>query len=59
MSELSIQVNPNASLQVLNVGIEKTPVIVIDDFAVDTSAVIAYACNEVGYGLDSTSAYPG
>jgi hypothetical protein len=59
MSDLAIQVNPNASLQVLRVGIEKTPVIVIDGFAADTSGVIEYACNDVDYGPDSTSAYPG
>ena len=59
MSDIAIQVNPRASLQVLNVGIEKTPVIVIDDFAVDISEVIEYACSDVDYGPDSTSAYPG
>jgi hypothetical protein len=59
MSDIAIQVNPRASLQVLNVGIEKTPVIVIDDFAVDITQVIEYACSDVGYGPDSTSAYPG
>ena len=59
MSDLAIQVNPKASLQVLNVGLEKTPVIVIDDFAVDISGVIEHACSNVDYGPDSTSAYPG
>jgi hypothetical protein len=59
MSDIAIQVNPQASLKVLKVGIEKTPVIVIDDFAVDISEVIEYACYEVDYGPDSTSAYPG
>jgi hypothetical protein len=59
MQEGAIQVNPNASLQVLEVGEEKTPLIVIDDFALDTGAVIDYACRSVTYGPDSTSAYPG
>ena len=59
MSGISIQVNSKASLQVLNVGNEKTPVVVIDDFAVDVSEVIEYACSDVEYGPDSTSAYPG
>ena len=59
MQESAIQINPQASLQVLEVGEEKTPLIVIDDFAVDTREVIEYACSSVDYGPDSTSAYPG
>ena len=59
MQEASIQVNREASLQVLNVGIEKTPVIIIDNFAVDTTDIRDYACDSVNYGPDSTSAYPG
>ena len=59
MQEASIQINPNASLKVLNVGEEETPVIIIDDFALDTGDIIEYACRSVDYGPDSTSAYPG
>ena len=59
MQEVTIQVNPKASLQVLNVGEEKTPVIVIDDFATDTGSIIEYACRSVEYGPDTMSAYPG
>jgi hypothetical protein len=59
MSEPVIQVNPNASLKVINVGHESTPVIIIDDFATDTADLIEYAGRAVDYGPDSTSAYPG
>jgi len=59
MQEASIQINPKASLKVLNVGEERTPVIIIDDFAQDTDDIIEYACRSVDYGPDSTSAYPG
>lgn len=59
MSEVSIQVNAKASLQVFRVGEEKTPVIIIDDFAEDTGELIDFACDSVHYGPDSTSAYPG
>jgi len=59
MQEASIQINPKASLNVLNVGEEKTPVIIIDDFALATGDIIDYACRSVDYGPDSTSAYPG
>ena len=59
MQEASIQINPKASLTVRNVGEEKTPVIIIDDFAEDTGDIIDYACRSVKYGPDDTSAYPG
>jgi len=59
MQEVSIQINPKASLQVRNVGEEKSPVIIIDDFALDTEPLINHACTSVNYGPDSTSAYPG
>lgn len=59
MQEASIQINQKASLEVLNVGEEKTPVIIIDDFAMDTGDIIEYACHSVDYGVDDTSAYPG
>lgn len=59
MSEVTFQVNPKASLQVVVVGEEKTPVIIIDDFAADTKDIIEFACRDVDYGPDSTSSYPG
>ena len=54
-----IEVNPKASPQVFFVGKEETPLIVIDDFAVDTMDVINYACDSATFGTDPTSAYPG
>lgn len=59
MREPSLQVNPNASLSVRRVGQEQTPLIMIDDFAQDTSGVIDFACTGAAYGDDATSAYPG
>jgi hypothetical protein len=59
MSDVSFRVNSRASLQVLAVGEENTPVIVIDDFAENTAGLIDIACLSVNYGPDSTSAYPG
>jgi len=59
MSEGSVQVNPRASLRVISAGMEKTPLIIIDDFADDTARLIDFACGSVRYGPDSTSAYPG
>ncbi len=54
-----IEVNPNSTLQVLSVGEENTPVIIIDDFATDTRDAIDYACESAEFGGDTTSAYPG
>lgn len=59
MQEASVQINPKASLTVRHVGEEKTPVIIIDNFALDTGEIIDFACRVVDYGPDSTSAYPG
>jgi hypothetical protein len=59
MQDATIQVNSRGSLRVRQVGEESTPVITIDDFAVDTSAVIANACRADGYGPDNFSSYPG
>jgi len=59
MQETSIQINPKASLKVQHVGEEQTPLVIIDDFALDTSNIVDYACRSVEYGPDSTSAYPG
>jgi hypothetical protein len=54
-----LTVNSMGSLLVREVGQEKTPVIVIDDFAVETGKVIDYACRALDYGPDGSSAYPG
>jgi hypothetical protein len=59
MPNAKFQVNSGASMRVLKVGDEKTPVIIIDDFALDTRTLIEYACDSVDYGPDMTSAYPG
>jgi len=59
MQDASIQANPRGNLKVFRVGVEQTPAIVIDDFALDTDEVIDYACQSNGYEPDSTSAYPG
>jgi hypothetical protein len=59
MQDTTIQVNPRGSLEIRHVGNEKTPVIVIDDFLLDTADVIEGACRAVDYGPDATSAYPG
>jgi hypothetical protein len=59
MQEPIVQVNPQGSLQVRHVGQESTPVVVIDDFMLDTAALVDYACAGADYGPDATSSYPG
>jgi len=59
MRDATIAVNPNASLEVRTVGRAGTPVIVIDDFALDLGEVIDYGCRSAEYGSDVTSMYPG
>lgn len=59
MQEASFKANPESSLQVFAAGAEQTAIIVIDDFALDTSDVIRHACESVSFDIDKTSAYPG
>jgi len=58
MQEATIQVNPHSSLKVFSIGEERTLVIIIDDFALDTADVIDHACHLASFGADGTG-YPG
>ena len=53
------EINPNCKLNVRPVGNDRTPVIVIDDFAISTEQLKEFACTEAAYGPDGTSLYPG
>ena len=59
MSERNIQVNPAIKPQIITVGIEQTPIIIIDDFALDTSDIINDACHYAHFKADKASYYPG
>jgi hypothetical protein len=59
MQEVSFSVNPGASLNVQPVGRDQTPVIVIDDFGLDLSDLVARACSSSDYGPDPGTKYPG
>lgn len=59
MTEVSIQLDPKAAPHVIVVGEEQTPVIIIDNFAMDTAAVIRCAVDSDSFALDSVSFYPG
>ncbi len=56
---MTFEINRNCTLKVRPVGRDRTPLIVIDDFAVSTGALRDFACNQAEYGPDATSLYPG
>lgn len=57
--DASIEVNPNFEVTVIQVGCEKTPILIIDNFSVDNSEVIEYACKEVNFTTQEHNYYPG
>jgi hypothetical protein len=59
MRDATIAVNPKASLEVRAVGRAGTPVIVIDDFAIELGEVVEQGCRSANYGPDGSSMYPG
>ena len=58
-SVAGMRVNRDASPQVRVIGNERTPVIVIDDFARHPGAVADFACRKADFALEKKSAYPG
>ncbi|GAA0340985.1 hypothetical protein GCM10009092_01870 [Bowmanella denitrificans] len=56
--DTAIQLNSRAAIEILQVGREQTPVVVIDDFALDIQAVIAHASQQT-FTPPSEAAYPG
>jgi hypothetical protein len=59
MSEVLIQVNKPIKAETFFVGVNKTAVIIIDDFAIDTSKLIENACNNGDFLRRDNSYYPG
>ncbi|QJR80664.1 hypothetical protein CA267_007655 [Alteromonas pelagimontana] len=51
-------INPDFEIKIIRVGKEQTPVMVIDDFLLDTKDVIANAC-EFGQFTRASTYYPG
>jgi hypothetical protein len=59
MTQAAIQVNSQASPKTILAGAERTTVVIIDDFLVDTAAVIKYAVDSAEFAPDDTFVYPG
>ncbi|MGH8222193.1 MAG: DUF6445 family protein, partial [Woeseiaceae bacterium] len=59
MPRATIAANPDRRTRVQVVGREATPVIVIDDFALDASIAAGHARSSASFAEEQTSAYPG
>ena len=59
MSQVLFRINTKAEPKIFPVGREQTPVVVIDDFAIDTAAIIGYAIDTASFAPDDTYLYPG
>jgi hypothetical protein len=55
----SFLINPNIKAEIIQIGEEKTPIIIIDDLAVDNKDVINYACTTSKFTSDVATFYPG
>ncbi len=54
-----MQLNPGIVNAVMKVGAEKTPIIVIDDFILDSNNVVEYVSNCVNFDTEKHTYYPG
>lgn len=59
MQQVSFHANPESSPQVFLAGNECTPVVIVDNFATDTSGVIEHASSAASFSPDTVSSYPG
>lgn len=51
--------NPAMQVSVMTVGIEKTPIVIIDDFALSTDEIKHFAYTNAEYATDEKTFYPG
>lgn len=54
-----MRINPKASIDIQNIGNEKTPIVIIDDILADCSGLIEIAVNETAFKMINSSMYPG
>jgi hypothetical protein len=59
MPEPSFLIKPNIKAEIIKIGNEQTPVIIIDNFAVDNTDLINYAINTSQFSDGQTNSYPG
>ena len=53
------EVNPKFSHQVIKVGQEQTPVIILDDFFINPETIQRFAIEHGAFNHDESSYYPG
>lgn len=54
----TVKVSPTIEPKITLVGLEKTPIVIIDDFALDTTPIIQNGCDSE-FSPDKNSYYPG
>jgi hypothetical protein len=59
MTEPTLQVNPHYSPILYAVGNEVTPLVVIDEFAINLQGFVDECVRSLRFDIDQTSAYPG
>ena len=59
MAQHKIQLSPHIVSAVMTVGREKTPVIIIDNFLLDTREVVDFVINHVDFDAEQHTYYPG
>ena len=59
MPHNNIQLNPRIVNAVMTVGAEKTPVIVIDNFILDSNSLVEYVSERVSFDSEKHTYYPG
>lgn len=58
-SHLKLSINPNFRHQMVEIGVEKTKVFVIDDFLLDLNPLLNYAYEYAQFSNEKTTSYPG
>lgn len=59
MPSINLQLSPDIKNVVLSVGEEKTPIIIIDNFLVDTDNIIDYVSQSIDFDAEKHTFYPG
>ncbi|GAC15305.1 DUF6445 family protein [Aliiglaciecola lipolytica] len=54
-----MQINPNAEIDIQFIGIEKTPVLIVDNILINYSELIDTAVNTTNFRIINSSMYPG
>lgn len=59
MSDSTFELNNDIQVHIERIGVEKTPLIMIDNFAKNPDAIVDYVCQNATFSFDPQSFYPG